>query len=78
MSYFANQELQNTDKLIAKEKANDIERLSLFAAVELIQTSGSFELEDVFQHWITKECLSIYNVNETLKKSQKSKLIQHL
>ena len=75
---FANQELQNTDKLIAKEKANDMEQLSLFTVVEFVQTSGSFELEDVLQHRITKECLSIYNVNETLRKSQKSKLIQHL
>ena len=56
---FANQELQNTDKLIAKEKANDMEQLSIFTVVELVQISGSFELEDVLQHRLTKEGLLI-------------------
>ena len=73
---FANQELQHVEGLNAKGKAQEMERSALSAVVELVEISGGFELEDVLQHRVTEECLSIYNVNGTLRKTQKSKLME--
>jgi len=42
----------------------------------LVDDSGT--LEDVLQHHVTSECLSISNANGTFQKSQKSKLLQTL
>jgi len=40
----------------------------------LVETSGSLKLEEVLKHRVTSECLSIFNVNGTFRKAQKSKL----
>ena len=57
---FASHELQSAGNLDAKIKAKDMERLALSVVVELVETSGAFKIEDVLQHHVTKECLSIY------------------
>jgi len=44
----------------------------------LVETSGSLKLEEVLKHRVTSECLSIFNVNGTFCKAQKSKLQQKL
>ena len=35
-------------------------------------------LEEIMNHWITDECLSIFNINRSMAKVQKSKLVQML
>ena len=64
---FANQELHIVGGIEAKLKASDMERQAFSAVVELLEISGSFELEDVLQHRATKESLSIFNVKRTLR-----------
>ena len=44
--------------------------------MELVEISRGFELEDVLHHHVTEECLPIFNVNGTLRKTQKSKLME--
>ena len=51
-----------------------MERDAMAAVVELVDSSGTLKLEDVMQHHVTPECLSIFNANGTFRQSQKSKL----
>ena len=55
-----------------------MERKALACVVGLIEHSGALKLEDVLQHRVTSECLSVFNVNGTIRKAQKSKLQQTL
>ena len=61
-----------------KEKAEGIELNAMVAVVELVDSSGALKLEDIRQHRVTPECLSILNANGTFRKSRKSKLLQKL
>ncbi len=51
---------------------------ALASVIGQVETSGALKLEDILQHRITSECLSIFNVNGTMRKTQKSKLLQKL
>ena len=51
-----------------------MERYALAKVID--QVSGSFELQDILQHRVTDESMSIFNVNGSLRKCQKSKLLQ--
>ena len=50
---------------------------ALAAVINLVGNSG-IHLEELFKFRITQECLSIFNVNGTFRKVQKSKLVQCL
>ena len=71
---FSSQELNGGVAENIKGKAEGMERDAMAAVVELVDSSGTLKLEDVMQHHVTPECLSIFNANGTFRKSQKSKL----
>ena len=48
------------------------------AVLELIEKEEGRSLDAIFDHRITDQCLPIFNVNGTLRKCQKSKLIEML
>ena len=75
---FANQELCTAGGIEAKLKASDMEKQALSAVVELVEIAGAFKLEDILKHRVTEESLAIFNVNGTMRKCQKSKLIKSL
>lgn len=76
---FSSQELEGG---VASEnlrgKAEEMERDALASVVGLVDGSGTLKLEDVMQHRVTPESLSIFNANGTFRKSQKSKLLRKL
>ena len=51
---------------------------ALASVLGLVEMSGALNLEDILQHRVTSECLAIFNVNGTMRKTQKSKLQQNL
>ena len=53
-----------------------MENRALNAVIELVDKQGVFSLEQVFEHRVTDECLSVYNANGTLRKVQKSSLLK--
>jgi len=57
---FSTQEVKKADSENVKGKT---ECKALASAVGLIEHSGDLKLEDVLQHRVTSECLSIFNVN---------------
>ena len=61
-----------------KGKAEGMELNAMVAVVELVDSSGALKLEDIRQHRVTPECLSILNAKGTFRKSRKSKLLQKL
>ena len=73
---FANQEVKAMTGATMKGKAQEMERVALASVIELVDKSGALKLEDVLEHRVTEECLSIFNVNGTMRKTQKSKLLQ--
>ena len=76
---FSTQELAGgTVGEILKGKTGEMERDAMASVLGLVDDSGTLKLEDVLQHRVTSECLSIFNDNGTFRKSQKSKLLQIL
>ncbi len=55
-----------------------MESKAMASVLGLVENSGVLKLEDVLQHRVTAECLSIFNVNGTMRKVQKSKLQEKL
>jgi hypothetical protein len=76
---FATQELKKADSGESlKGKTEEMESKAMASVLGLVKESGALKLEDVLQHCITVECLSIFNVNGTMQKVQKSKLQEKL
>jgi len=75
---FSSQQLNGGVAENLNGKAEGMERDAMAAVVGLVDSSGALKLEDVMQHRVTPECLSIFNANGTFRKSQKSKLLQKL
>ncbi len=46
--------------------------------IGLVECSGALKHEDILHHHFIDECLSIFNVNGTIRKIQKSKILQKL
>ena len=55
-----------------------MESKALASVLGLVENCGALKLEQVLQHCVTIECLSIFNVNGTMQKVQKSKLQEKL
>ena len=55
-----------------------MESKAIASVLEIVEKSGSLKLEDILEHRVTDECLSIFNVNGTTRKVQKSKLQEKL
>ena len=75
---FSTQELMKADSENLKVKTEEMEHKALASVLDLVENSGALKLEDVLQHRVTSECLSIFNANGTFCKAQKSKLQQIL
>ena len=53
-----------------------MERSALAIVVELFGKSKVLDLQVILKHRVTEECLPVFNVNGTMRKTQKSKLIK--
>ena len=73
---FATEEVKQVEGTRVKGKADEMECRALASVVGLVETTGAFKLEEVLQHRVTEECLPIFNVNGTFRKTQKSQLQQ--
>ena len=73
---FDNQEVKNVKGATMKGKAQEMERVALASVIELVDRSGVLNLEEVLEQRVTEESLAIFNVNGTMRKTQKSKLLQ--
>lgn len=52
-----------------------MERWGLAALVDLVEGSGMIQLESALERRVTEECLSLYNVDGSMRKTVKSKLL---
>ena len=75
---FATQELKKADSEVTKGRTEEMESKALASVLMLVEKNGTIKLEDVLKHRVTGECLSIFNVNGTMRKVQKSKLQESL
>ena len=57
-------------------KVAQMERSGLAALLELVDGSGMIHLESVLSWRVTEECLSLYNVDGSMRKTAKSKLLE--
>lgn len=64
----------NSDNL----KVKQMESRALASVVNLVDVSGLVLLPEVIKHCLSEECLALFNVNGTFRKTQKSKLLQKL
>ena len=55
-----------------------MESKALASVINLVDVSGLVSLSEVMKHRLTEECLSLFNVNGTFRKTQKSKLLEKL
>ncbi|KAG1654985.1 hypothetical protein GQR58_024759 [Nymphon striatum] len=55
-----------------------MESAGLAAIIELAEGTGALTLEEIMENRVTEECLSIFNVDGSLRHTAKSKLFEHL
>ena len=55
-----------------------METEGLAAVIQLAEETGVFSLEEVLEHRVTYECLSLFNVNGSMRKTTKCKLVDHM
>ena len=72
------QELKKTDGDNLKRRTEEMETKVIASVLALVEKSGALKIEDVLQHRLIIECLSIFNANGTMLKVQKSKLQEKL
>ena len=72
---FATQIVEASDN-VNKISTEEMENRALNAVIGLVENQGLFSLEEVFNHRVTEECLSIFNANGSLRKVQKSGLLK--
>lgn len=53
-----------------------MQRSGLAALVDLAEGSGMIQLESALERRVTQGCLSLYNVDESLRKTVKSELLE--
>ena len=59
-----------------KQKANEMESNGLVAIFNLAEKYKLIDLATILQSRVTEECLSVYNVDASMRKTQKSKLLE--
>ena len=74
---FANDEIKtiSNNKAVA---AGAMEKKGLSTIIEIVEMNSDLDLCQIMENRITDECLSIFNADGTLRKVQKSKLIDRL
>lgn len=75
---FANAPVNKATGEDLKVKQGEMESRALAAVVNLVDVSNLLSLSEVMKHRLTEECLTLFNVNGTFRKTQKSKLLQKL
>ncbi len=70
---FTNEQIQTPSG--APMKVAQMERSGLVAPIELVEGSGILQLEEALDGRVTEECLSVYNVDGSMSKTAKSKLL---
>lgn len=63
---------------VLKVKQGEMENRALASVVNLVDVSSLMSLSYVTKYRITEECLTIFNVNGTFRKTQKSKILQKM
>ena len=61
-----------------KATSSEMEAKALGSVLELVEMSCGLKLEDVLSHWVTDACLTLFNANGTMRKTQTTKLQQKL
>jgi hypothetical protein len=49
-----------------------MERMGMLSLVDLVEKSGMIQIEDVLESRVTEECLSVFNVDGSMRKTAKS------
>lgn len=75
---FANVQVRKASGEVLKVKQGVMESRALASVVDLVDISGLLSLPEVMKHRITEECLTLFNVNGTFRKTQKCMLLQKL
>ena len=75
---FANVPVSKTTGENFETKQGEMESKALASLVNLVEVSGLVSLSDIMKHHLTEECQTLFNVNGTFRKTQKSKLLQKL
>lgn len=57
-------------------RTEEMENQAMCAVINLAEKDSDFELTKVMEYRLTGECLSIFNTNRTMKKTQKSQLVE--
>ena len=73
---FASDYVPKTSGDNMRQKANQMEKNGLISIVNLAETSKLIDLTELLQYRITDECLSVFNVDGSMRKTQKSKLLE--
>ena len=55
-----------------------MERSALKAVIDQVEVCQLVDLTELMEHLVVKECMALFNSNDTYRKTQKSKLIQSL
>ena len=74
---FANTPISKVTGENLKLKQGEMESRALAAVVNLVDISGLLSLSEVLKYRLAEECLALFNVNGTFRKTQKSKLLQN-
>ena len=72
---FSIQEVKKVENCTLKGKTEQMETKAP-SVLYLVEHSGSLKFEQALQHHIAQETLSLFNVNGTMRKVQKSKLLE--
>ena len=72
---FTNQPTLEKNSNLMQNKTVEMENKAM---AEVVSLEENMSLDEIMNHRITDECLSIYNINGSMVKVQKSKLVQML
>ncbi|KAG1677198.1 Echinoderm microtubule-associated protein-like [Nymphon striatum] len=75
LTFDNNKVAKSGNKVISQAQ---MESAGLAAVIELAEGTGALTLEEIMENRVTEECLSIFNVDGSLRHTAKSKLFEHL
>ena len=65
-------------KIIERPLRIDIETKALVSSLDLVTKNNPELVQRIFEIRVTDMCLSLYNANGTLRKCQKSKIVNEI
>lgn len=75
---FATQEVEKTGSENLKQATEEMQSKAFASVIKLVEANDDLKMEELMHHRVTDECLSIFNANGTMRKTQKSKLQEKL